>query len=77
MPTGAIYETTFDEDVQPDSNANQCPECGGRITTNAVETVCDDCGLVIDSASEWQGRRGADRDQRAPPAARGTVSADE
>ena len=39
MTTRDIYETTVDEDVQPDSNANQCPECGGRVTTNAVETV--------------------------------------
>ena len=75
--TRAIYETTFDEDVQPGSNANQCPECGGRVATNAVETACDDCGLVIDFASEWQGRSGVDRDQRAPPSMRGTVSADE
>ena len=43
-----IYETTFDEDVQIDSSANQCPECDGRVTTNAVETVCEECGLVID-----------------------------
>ena len=43
-----IYETTFDEDVQTDSSANQCPECGGQVTTNAVETVCEDCGLVVD-----------------------------
>ena len=41
-----IYETAFDEDVQPTSN--QCPECDGRVTTNAAETVCDDCGLVLD-----------------------------
>lgn len=38
-----IYETTFDEDVQ--STTNQCPECDGRVTTNAAETVCDDRGL--------------------------------
>ena len=77
MPTRAIYETTFDEDVQPDPNANQCPECGGRITTNAVKTACNDCEFVIDSASEWQNQSGADRKQCGPPVARGTVSADE
>ena len=48
MATRDIYETGFDEDVQTESNANQCPECDGRVTTNAVETVCEDCGLVID-----------------------------
>ena len=67
----AIYGTTVDEDVQPDSNANQCPECGGRVLTNVVETVCDDCGLVIESAPEWQSHSRTDRDQRTSPAVRG------
>ena len=44
-----IYETMFDEDVQTDLSANQRPECGGRVTTNAVETICEDCGLVVDA----------------------------
>ena len=52
MATRNIYETTFDEDVQTDSSANQCPECGGQVTTNAVETVCEDCGLVVDESEE-------------------------
>ena len=66
MATSEIYETAFDEDVQPDSNANQCPECDGRVTTNSVETVCEDCGLVIDEqridhGPEW---RAYDEDER-------------
>ena len=33
--------------------------CNGRVTTNAVETVCEDCGLVIDEqridhGPEWR-----------------------
>jgi transcription initiation factor TFIIB len=48
MATRDIYESGFDEDVRTESSANQCPECDGRVTTNAVETVCEDCGLVID-----------------------------
>ncbi|MDR5657823.1 TFIIB-type zinc ribbon-containing protein [Halodesulfurarchaeum sp. HSR-GB] len=48
MATRDIYETGFDEDVKMESSANQCPECDGRVTTNAVETVCEDCDLVID-----------------------------
>ena len=48
MATRDIYETSFDEDVRTESSANQCPECDGRVTTNAVETVCEDCGLVVD-----------------------------
>lgn len=59
MATRDIYETGFDEDVQAESSANQCPECNGRVTTNAVETVCEDCGLVIDEqridhGPEWR-----------------------
>ena len=78
----AIYETTFDEDVQPDSNATQCPECSGRVTTNTVETACNDCGLVIndqtvDLDSRWRNRTNDDRERYAPSAAQGTVSADE
>ncbi len=48
MATRDIYETGFDEDIRTESSTNQCPECNGQITTNAVETVCEDCGLVID-----------------------------
>ena len=59
MATRDIYETGFDEDVRTESRANQCPECDGRVTTNAVETVCEDCGLVIDEqridhGPEWR-----------------------
>ena len=36
-----------------------CPECDGRLNTNASETVCTDCGLVvsadhIDHGPEWR-----------------------
>jgi transcription initiation factor TFIIB len=59
MATREIYETAFDEEVQTDSSANQCPECDGRVITNAVETVCEDCGLVVDEhqidhGPEWR-----------------------
>src|SRR6056297_407076 len=66
MATRNIYETTFDEDVQTDTESNQCPECDRRVTTSAIETVCEDCGLVIDEqridhGPEW---RGFDEDER-------------
>jgi transcription initiation factor TFIIB len=41
------YATGFDEDV-PSELTNQCPECDGLVTTNVIETGCEDCGLVID-----------------------------
>ena len=52
------YSRRFDEDVQQNEH-NTCPECGGRVTTNTRETVCDDCGLVmeeqrIDPGPEWR-----------------------
>lgn len=80
--TRAIYETTVDEDVQPGSNANQCPECGGRVATNTVETACDDCGLVtddqsVDSDAGWRSNSGDNRERCIPPATQGMVSADE
>jgi len=58
MATRDIYETGFDEDVQTGSSGNQCPECNGHVTTNVKETVCEDCGLVIqeqrlDHGPEW------------------------
>ncbi|USZ73508.1 transcription initiation factor IIB [Natronosalvus halobius] len=66
MATREIYETTFDEDVQTETESNQCPECNGWVTTNAIETICEDCGLVIDEqridhGPEW---RPHDQDQR-------------
>ena len=59
MATRDIYETAFDEDVQHKSSSNTCPECNGHVATNAMETVCEDCGLVIDDQQidhgpEWR-----------------------
>ena len=54
-----VYERTFDEDVPVAERASDsCPECGGLVHTNSIETVCDDCGLVledrpIDHGPEW------------------------
>ncbi|SFT09158.1 transcription initiation factor IIB [Halostagnicola kamekurae] len=66
MATRDIYTTTVDEDVQDETKSNQCPECGGRVTTNTVETICEKCGLIVDEqrtdhGPEW---RACDRDER-------------
>jgi len=58
MGSSDTYQRQFDEDVQQNEH-NSCPECGGRVTTNISETVCDDCGLVIedeqiDHGPEWR-----------------------
>lgn len=47
MASRDIYERAVDEDVQQNGH-NTCPECEGRVTSNTRETVCDDCGLVLD-----------------------------
>ena len=72
MATRDIYETSFDEDVRTESSANQCPECDGRVTTNAVETVCEDCGLVIDEqridhGPEWREYDADERERTGAP----------
>ncbi|WP_396614048.1 transcription initiation factor IIB family protein (plasmid) [Haloferax sp. S1W] len=64
MATRHIYETDFDEDVSNDNTP--CPECKGQVRTNSVETICEDCSLVIDEqridhGPEW---RAHDQDQR-------------
>ena len=66
MATRDIYETDFDEDIQTDASANQCPECDGRVITNTKETVCKDCGLVIGKQrlDHGPGWRAYDKDER-------------
>lgn len=72
MATRDIYESRFDEDVRTESSANQCPECDGRVTTNAVETVCEDCGLVVDEqridhGPEWRAYDDEERERTGAP----------
>ncbi|MHC3438379.1 transcription initiation factor IIB [Natrialbaceae archaeon A-gly3] len=49
-----------------------CPECGGRLTSDDEhgETVCTDCGLVveegeIDRGPEWRAFDAAEKDQKS------------
>ncbi|GAA0682718.1 transcription initiation factor IIB family protein [Natronoarchaeum mannanilyticum] len=72
MATSDIYATTFDEDVQQEVTTNQCSECGGRVTTNARETVCENCGLVIDEQQidrgpEWRSFEQEERERTGAP----------
>lgn len=75
MASRDIYQSTFDEDVQQ-ATQNTCPECTGRVTTNIHETVCDDCGLVLDEepvdrGPEW---RSYDEGERRRTGAPNTVA---
>ncbi|WP_433630034.1 transcription initiation factor IIB [Halomicrococcus sp. NG-SE-24] len=71
MATIPIYVRCFDEDEPSDTNA-VCPECGGQARTNAVETVCEDCGLVIDEqridhGPEWRVYDDDERERTGAP----------
>ncbi|QFU84470.1 transcription initiation factor TFB (plasmid) [Natronorubrum aibiense] len=57
MTLREIYETAFDEDVQPDSSASSCPKCNGQVTTNIVETMCEDCGNLLEAQHRQTQRR--------------------
>jgi transcription initiation factor TFIIB len=65
-----VYERNFDEDVlTADQSSSGCPECGGLVHTNSIETTCEDCGLVledrpIDHGSEWRALDGGERTER-------------
>ncbi|WP_256299749.1 transcription initiation factor IIB [Haloarchaeobius salinus] len=50
----------------------QCPECGGRLATDdgRGETVCADCGLVVETESvdrgpEWRAFDAAEKDRKS------------
>jgi transcription initiation factor TFIIB len=65
-----IYERTFDEDIyNGEQSGPACPECGGIVHTNSIETACEDCGLVvedrpIDHGPEWRAFDDDERDRR-------------
>jgi transcription initiation factor TFIIB len=51
-------------------SAEQCPECGSTVTDEESETVCADCGLVIDSQNidrgpDWRAFNHQERDERS------------
>jgi transcription initiation factor TFIIB len=54
------------------SEETRCPECGGALVNDAEhgETVCDECGLVveedeIDPGPEWRAFDSSERDQKS------------
>lgn len=40
--------TAFDEQTGKHLSTDRCPECDGTLRTEAGETICTDCGLVLD-----------------------------
>ncbi len=65
-------ETESDEETTRVNVDEQCPECGGHVVsdTEHAETVCEDCGLVveedeIDRGPEWRAFDAAEKDQKS------------
>ena len=66
---------TADERTESEQTSDErevCPECGGSIVADEArgETVCSDCGLIIDEDSidrgpEWRAFDSAERDQKS------------
>ncbi|GAB3665797.1 transcription initiation factor IIB [Halopiger thermotolerans] len=65
-------EDEEEETVTRSDEQEQCPECGGRLVSDAehAETVCEDCGLVveedeIDRGPEWRAFDAAEKDEKS------------
>ena len=65
-------ERTADEQTDEQEAEHVCPECSGTLVTDAShgETVCTDCGLVVDEDSidrgpEWRAFDSAERDRKS------------
>ncbi|WP_276253522.1 transcription initiation factor IIB [Halomontanus rarus] len=63
---------TETEATRSSDERERCPECGGNVLSDAEhgETVCDDCGLVIDDAEidrgpEWRAFDSAEKDEKS------------
>lgn len=73
MASRETHDQSVDEDGVTDAGSG-CPECEGQVWTNDVETVCEDCGLVlaeqpIDHGPEWRSFEDDDTDpeRTGPP----------
>jgi len=65
-------ERTTESEETEESEGLDCPECGGHLVDDAEhgETVCQDCGLVveensIDRGPEWRAFDSAEKDQKS------------
>ncbi|APX95973.1 transcription initiation factor IIB [Natronorubrum daqingense] len=64
------HESTDSEEQS--STRERCPECDGRLVSDAehAETVCRDCGLVVDEGEidrgpEWRAFDAAEKDEKS------------
>ena len=61
-----------EDESETESEIQTCPECGGTLVTDEAhgETVCGDCGLVVetdavDRGPEWRAFDSAERDSKS------------
>ncbi|PSP59164.1 transcription initiation factor IIB 2 [Halobacteriales archaeon QH_7_66_36] len=69
------FQRARDEEEQEEDEQSEtlvCPECGGSVATDTEhgETVCEDCGLVIeegeiDRGPEWRAFDAAEKDEKS------------
>lgn len=63
MTSRAISRTDADESTGQTIAADDCPDCDGRLRTDAGETRCAQCGLVIECGRiDRRGKRVFDED---------------
>jgi transcription initiation factor TFIIB len=65
-------EQEITEETSETESTTTCPECGGKLVTDTEhgETVCGDCGLVveedeIDRGPEWRAFDASERDEKS------------
>ncbi|MFB6142116.1 MAG: TFIIB-type zinc ribbon-containing protein, partial [Halorientalis sp.] len=70
--TRARTRTTEETEAETDQERTECPECGGTLSVDEAqgETVCADCGLVveedeIDRGPEWRAFDAAEKDEKS------------
>ena len=66
------HEQSKDERTDQAESEVTCPECGGRLVSDAEhgETICEDCGLVVDEGSvdrgpEWRAFDSQEKNQKS------------
>jgi len=67
-----VDSRTKAESTTRESEREQCPECDGRVISDSehAETVCEECGLVIDEGEidrgpEWRAFDSAEKDKKS------------
>ncbi len=70
--TGERTRNREEETESQESEGLRCPECGGQLATDTEhgETICQDCGLVveedeIDHGPEWRAFDSKEKDQKS------------